>query len=321
MTILALLENSDWDKPFFKVLAPNDTGGSVGHQGGMVIPQALRPFFPGLTGVTSASSPTIDRHIIGDLYDGTTFLSRVRTRYQFQTWGGERSPESRLTSNLTDIRNKAVGGDILLIQRSILDLELYRLVLVRKKTADYKILEPLIAGRRWGVLGTEAPMSAAEYDTAQEEEVTKEAAPFNLFDTSAKPKETRSISVARSVVFRNTLQRIYENKCSVCGNGLRVPNGPSEMHAAHIVPRSINGADDARNGLGLCRTHHWAFDEGLFGIDRSRKIWVPQSVCRLSENKPLASLAGQLIRNPTDAGLTPDNTAFEWHMKNIVLPS
>jgi putative restriction endonuclease len=319
MTILALIDDPSWDRPFFKVLAPNDTGDTLAHQGGMVIPQALRSFFPGLVGTTSAAHPTIEHRISADIYEGNKFLARVNTRYQFQTWGGTRSAESRLTSNLTAIRNKATGGDILVIQRSLLDLELYRLILVKKKSAEYQSLLALVAGKRWGTLGTEAPMSQQQFEAAQTEELVSEAKPFTLFDPAAKKSEVRSISVARSVVFRNTLQRIYDNKCSICENSLKVPSGPSEMHAAHIVPRAINGTDDARNGLGLCRTHHWAFDVGLFGIDPSRKIWVPSSVKLLVENKPLTSLAGKAIHESKEHDLRADSAALKWHMENIVL--
>lgn len=319
MSLLDFLADPAWDKPFFKALSSNDTGEAAGHQGGMVIPRDLRSFFPGLVGTTSAQTPTIDHRILADLYEDERLLSRANTRYQFQTWGGTRTPESRLTDGLAPIRNKAVGGDILIVQRNLADLELYRLVLVKKSTPSYALLKPFIDGRRWGVLGAEAPMSEADYKHAEEEESAKEAVPFKLFDPDAKRKENRTVSIARSIVFRNTLQRIYDHSCAVCGSSLRIPNGPSEMHAAHIVPRARKGSDDARNGLGLCRTHHWAFDAGLFGVDSNRKIWAPLSVIKLPANRPLALLLGSRLREAKDAGLRADPIALEWHLKNIVL--
>src|SRR5438067_2316226 len=146
MDIRTFLDHSDWDKPFFKSLANNDTTAAPGHQGGLVVPKDLRRFFPGLLGRISASTPTLDRRILTDLYEG---------------------------------------------------------------------------------------------------------------------------------------------RCCVCGTGLRVPSGPYEIEAAHIVPHALRGCDDARNGLALCRRHHWAFDRGLFGVDASRLIHVPASILREPVNQPL----------------------------------
>ena len=86
MDLKLFLDQPDWDKPFFKRLASNDTAAAPGHQGGLVIPKDLRRFFPGLLGRISASTPTLDRRILADLYDGALFLARVNTRYQYQSW-------------------------------------------------------------------------------------------------------------------------------------------------------------------------------------------------------------------------------------------
>jgi len=91
MELLESLRNPAWDSPFFKVLARNDTGSAVGHQAGVVIPKDLRAFLPGLkeSGI-SASHPTTDRPLNALLFDGLSFRAKVVTRYQVQTWGGNR---------------------------------------------------------------------------------------------------------------------------------------------------------------------------------------------------------------------------------------
>jgi len=43
--------------------------------------------------------------------------------------------------------------------------------------------------------------------------------------------------------------------------------GVYECEIAHIVQVFEKGKDDVGNVLPLCRTHHWAFDEHLWGID------------------------------------------------------
>jgi hypothetical protein len=47
--------------------------------------------------------------------------------------------------------------------------------------------------------------------------------------------------------------------------------------AAHIVPKNKNGTDDPRNGLTLCRAHHWAFDAGLFTPSNEFMGWHQKS--------------------------------------------
>lgn len=137
MALICLVPSADWDKPIFKVLANNDTGAAAGHQGGIVIPKDLRSFFPGLsTANTSMLVPTTDRRLTAELFAENRHLGTVSTRYQYQTWGGTRTPESRLTDQLGALRNLATGGDILIIQRNIDRLDRYRLTLVRKSSSD-----------------------------------------------------------------------------------------------------------------------------------------------------------------------------------------
>ena len=107
------------ETPVFKMLAPNDTGDSPGHQGGIVIPKDIEEFFPDIVGTTSAAHPTADVVLTADLIVNSILVATVKTRYQYQTWGGTRSPERRLTSNLGPLRNIATAGDIALFSRDI----------------------------------------------------------------------------------------------------------------------------------------------------------------------------------------------------------
>lgn len=111
----------DFDSPLYKLLAHNDTGQAVGHQGGIVIPKALDAYFPQLSRRVTYAAPTQEEIITADLFVGSRFLETVETRYQYQTWGGERSPERRLTRNLTAMRNLAEADDLLITERSIAD--------------------------------------------------------------------------------------------------------------------------------------------------------------------------------------------------------
>ena len=52
------------------------------------------------------------------------------------------------------------------------------------------------------------------------------------------------------------------------------PAGNPEVEAAHIYPKSEGGSDDVRNGLALCKFHHWAFDNGWISITDEHEILV-----------------------------------------------
>ncbi|MGA7749948.1 MAG: HNH endonuclease [Gallionella sp.] len=319
MTLIALISSTDWDLPFFKVLANNDTGAASGHQGGIVIPMELRPFFPGLSDATSPWNPTTDQRIDADLFVENRFLASVSTRYQYQTWGGTRSPESRLTDQLAPLRNLAHGGDILIFQRSIDRLDKYCLTLVRQSSDEFGALQGLVAGRRWGILSAATPMSDDELATALNQEQQRESSDFSLVDDEALQVESRVFRIARSVAFRLSVTRLYGYTCAVCGESLKSPRGMLELDAAHIVPRSRLGADDARNGLALCKRHHWAFDGGLFGIGSQREIIVPDTVMQIPANAVLANFNGRSIREAGQPHLRAHADALAWHRENILL--
>ncbi|WP_211116152.1 HNH endonuclease [Methylophaga sp. SB9B] len=315
-----LFSSPDWDFPIYKVLADNDTGNSLGHQGGVLIPKDLRPFFPGLLGTTSASSPTIDSRIQAELFLENTYLSTVSTRYQFQTWGGTRSPESRLTDQLTTLLNIASGGDILLIQRHIDYVNYYKLTLVRKSSAEYEHLRAFILGKKWGPLDyKKLPVSDEDLAVAEDEQADCESSKFNLFDTGASISHSQTKKVARAVTFRKGILSLYDEKCAICSQSFRTPAGLIELDAAHVVPRGMFGTDDSRNGFALCKRHHWAFDKGLFGVGNDRKVVVPHIVASILENHELAVINGAYINEASDKNLIVHPDAFSWHRNNLLI--
>ncbi len=316
---LEFLNDETWDFPFFKKLAANDTGQAPGHQAGMLIPKVLRIFFPSLTGLPTAINPTIDRNIKALLTIEGEEIELVTTRYQIQTWGRKRRPESRLTGNLTALRDQAGPDDFLKIQRNIRELDFYRLSLTKTSSHSYEHLENLTGGKRWGVLQGSVPVTQEDVDTSKQEEDQREISTFVLFDPETRRNETRSMRLARSIVFRKSVQAIYNHTCSICGVSLKSPRGPVEIDAAHVVPRNRDGSDDARNGIALCKRHHWAFDFGLFSIDQERRVIVPSIVTNIQQNNVLSELAGSSIREASNVRLAVSEEAFQWHRENILI--
>jgi putative restriction endonuclease len=144
--------SSEWGQPLFKILAHNDTGAAVGHQGGILIPTAMRKYFPTLSGTVSTLQPTIDQRLNAQLFIEDQFVGAANTRYQFQTWTGKRKPESRITDELGPMRNAAERGDILIVQRSVIEDMTFRLILIRKTSLFYPDIFSRTRNRRWGEL-------------------------------------------------------------------------------------------------------------------------------------------------------------------------
>jgi len=306
----------EFDRPFFKRLANNDTSAAKGHQGGIVIPKSLDSFFPVLP-EPSIAKPAPDIRLHAAMFDGPLQVGLGDTRYQYQSWGGTRL-ERRLTDNLGPIRSLAKKDDFLVLERSLSDPLFYRLTLHRAGTPGFAATLSKAAGRSWGAVDTlDPPVPETEIAACEKDQEEQELLPFNLFDNSAALHESRVRRVARNRAFGRRVLPLYDHRCAVCGLG-HVGENAREAEAAHIVPRGLKGADDARNGLALCRSHHWAFDAGLFGIAADRKVVVHPQAAADARNAHLLPFHGKPTRDPSDISLRPDSSAFEWHLKNVV---
>ena len=162
-------------------------------------------------------------------------------------------------------------------------------------------------------------MTQSDLQGAIDAEAARELAPFHIFDDSAVVTESTSKKISRSVAFRETVCRLYTHSCVVCGTALKSPSGTVELDAAHIVPRSRLGSNEARNGIALCKRHHWAFDNGLFGVSNNFEVLVPAHVANISQNSSLIELNGNSLRTPANPTLAPHHDALEWHRNNVML--
>jgi len=267
---------------------------------------------------TVVLAPTTERNLQAEMYEGLTLLGEHQARYQFQTWGGTRPPEGRIT-DIAPIHSRSSEDDILLLQRQIDSTDRYRMILVKQNTAEYQSLALFIAGRRWGPLKpSNPPVSQNQLAGAATEIISHQNAPFQLL--TATPTYTLSVQqrVARKLAFRLIVREQYQNRCAVSGSGISALTGIIEVEAAHIVPISESGADDVRNGISLSRSLHWAFDRGLFGIDAARRVTVPTLVQQRHGNQALASLHGAQITEAAHVAHRAHDSAFQWHMQNKV---
>jgi hypothetical protein len=157
------------------------------------------------------------------------------------------------------------------------------------------------------------PDEEARYEIQLYAQLTNEFRPF-VHDE----RTTYSVSSPkRDVVFRKVVLSEYQYHCSICGMKFQ-HNELVEAQAAHIVPKNKSGTDDPRNGLSLCRTHHWAFDNGLFSLSENYQITISPIVSKANTtNFSLAEYSNSQISLPINEIIYPHPSALDWHRKNI----
>ena len=217
------------------------------------------------------------------VYHCDNFLLKTKTRYQYQTRGKKRSPEFKITGNLSGLRKAADEDDILLFQRGKEFDRSYKLVLVKASDSGYKELRSKIGGRRSGSLSESKPITEVELRIAVESDLVDYAVKI-LIDDTIESREALRVRLLRCIEFRRKVIKAYGGVCAVCGEGGESALGHFEIEAVHIVPHRIKGISELHNGMALCRRHHWALDLGMFCFDENRRIRVSPSVFSISRN-------------------------------------
>ena len=152
-----------------------------------------------------------------------------------------------------------------------------------------------------------------EYRQLLLQEVTEHPFYFKELTESIEEKNPN-----RSEAFRREIMRIYNYTCVVCRSRILTTEGKSSTEAAHIIPFSDTKDNNIRNGISLCKLHHWAFDEGLISFSKTYKIMVSNFIF---EEGPvewmLTELHGKSMLLPKHNLLYPDQNALKWHREKI----
>jgi putative restriction endonuclease len=119
----------------------------------------------------------------------------------------------------------------------------------------------------------------------------------------------------RISAFRNSIMSIYNYSCSICKIQLITIDGETIVDAAHIIPFRVSHNNDIRNGLALCKNHHWCFDRGLIAIDHKYRVIVSSLV---EERNFLGELEHEKIFLPKKHEFYPAQEAFDWHLRNVL---
>ena len=152
------------------------------------------------------------------------------------------------------------------------------------------------------------------------------AEPFIPFQKDKKKRKvvTRYAQV-REAGFSTAVRKNYDQSCAVCRSRLVTPGGQTLVEGAHIIPWSESNNDDPRNGLSLCRSHHWMFDKMMLTIRDDYTIrlsyWLERNDNSVEETVDLKNRQILLPENdryfPSTEALLYHNDRFEhFHKEN-----
>lgn len=134
------------------------------------------------------------------------------------------------------------------------------------------------------------------------------------------PEEEAYRPAVRDQGFRRAVVIAYMHRCAMCGIRVRTLDGHTAVTAAHIVPWSETHDDRPANGMALCRTCHWTFDEGLLSVSHTYGV-LASSQLKVADNLPgyLTNLEGRAIVHPSESAYRPDLDSLQWHRSKVFL--
>ena len=141
------------------------------------------------------------------------------------------------------------------------------------------------------------------------------AEPFRVDHSGEKDIKYRESKIqVRDAGFSKTVRAAYDYTCSICRSRVITQARSTLVDGAHIVPRSISNNDDPRNGIALCKTHHWLFDQYLLTIRPDHTLLL-SNFLKESRNDigDLWNLNKKPILLPGDKRFLPAQEALEVH--------
>ncbi|MEX0742301.1 MAG: HNH endonuclease [Phycisphaeraceae bacterium] len=121
----------------------------------------------------------------------------------------------------------------------------------------------------------------------------------------------------RDQAFRRVVLKAYDYRCAACG--LRVVVDDLVLvDAAHLIPWNVSRDDDPRNGMTLCKNHHWAMDRSLIAPTPGLKWKI--SPClddRVEGQRDLLGLHDRGILLPRALRFHPKPDALKWRDRQL----
>ena len=162
------------------------------------------------------------------------------------------------------------------------------------------------------LFGAEREPTEVEIRNEQSALVEALEQPPELTDDQVEYKQSQRR--ARDAAFGRFVKETYGGQCAFCGSKRETPKGDPEVEAAHIYPKEESGSDDVRNGVALCKLHHWAFDVGWLSISDEHRLLVKEAPERNGYSE-FKQLEGNQMRLPEESALMPDSLFLNEHRR------
>lgn len=189
---------------------------------------------------------------------------------------------------------------------------------VESLRSSYKVLDSL-----WAPI-TNEELHQLPYSGNLDESEVNNAPTVGEEELEQTPNLTESVKASRQVSltprdakFRIVVRRAYNARCAVCEARLTSPNGEPEVESAHIYPKRLKGKDDLRNGLCLCRSHHWALDVGWMAVSDNHKVLVRDGLPEQDEYDFIRMYEGTEILLPANIQAAPHPVFLSAHRKLV----
>lgn len=146
------------------------------------------------------------------------------------------------------------------------------------------------------------------------------AEPFEKYapDDEKRHSEQSVQRQIRDKAFRRAIRRIYDDRCVLCRSRVITKNDESLIDGAHIIPWQDNGTDDPRNGLALCKSHHWMYDSYLLTVRPDYRITISTWLKKEGEEiDHTLSWDRKEILLPEDERFLPSEEALEVHYERF----
>ncbi|MEX0332155.1 MAG: HNH endonuclease [Puniceicoccaceae bacterium] len=143
----------------------------------------------------------------------------------------------------------------------------------------------------------------------------------NLNTSTEDKEDTQAVKEpppGRDAGFRKVVMEVYDHRCAACGLRIRIDN-ISLVEAAHLIPYSESHNDNPRNGIALCRNHHYAMDRHLIAPCPNGKWRVSSRLDdRVDGQSELIRLDNRSVLTPNSRLYHPIKAALEWREQRLL---
>jgi putative restriction endonuclease len=217
-------------------------------------------------------------------------------------------------SALNSLREASKPSDVTEnIQFVTLDSELFEAIETREGRRELRatlIHEyfPWCADRIWDQVGREEAVGSAQLQIEKIPDMT-EGSDADVLEAFAREY--------RDAAFRRVVVPAYDYRCAACGLRI-VVDGSAVVEACHLIPWEVRHDDDPRNGLALCRNHHWSMDQTLIAPGPDFK-WHASSTLdpRIDGQRQLVDLDGENLISPLKSAYKPREDALRFRLERL----